>query len=249
MQESRTELPLVTVITPTGHREKAFDLCKKYLLRQNYPLKRIQWIPVIDDENNKYLPNYSPVEEDLLKLNQYDPLLSSLLWNSGFNTQRYNIDTSLPYIKGEYIFFFEDDDFYYPNYISEYVELLQNFDLVGEGNAKYYHLPSHTYSEMRNYEHTSLASLAFNKKILPTFKRALHSGEIFFDIKFWELAKEEGVKSLLFCNKNLSIGIKGLPGRPGIGIGHKPEGWTSDPFGKKLIEWVGEDHKLYKEFL
>ena len=125
---------------------------------------------------------------------------------------------------------------------------------------------------MKNYDHTSLASLAFKASVLPTFKRALHSGDKFFDITFWQLANEEKLNTLIFTNKNLSIGIKGMPGRPGIGIGHKldnremngigrvlfkgnlifddrPEAWISDPFSQKFMEWLGEDSKYYLEFI
>jgi len=238
------ELPIVTVITPTGHRPEAIKLCKKWLVNQTYLKDNIQWIIVTDEKK-------FPEHEERVLYSQ-DIYEGPLLWEEGFNTQRYSINhivSNGSYILGDYILFFEDDDYYAPTYIEEYVYLLQKFDVVGEGNAKYFHLPTRTYKEMKNYDHTSLASLGFKKEVLPTFKRALHSGDKFFDITFWDLAKKENLNTLIFTNKNLSIGIKGMPGRKGIGVGHNPEGYTSDPFSQKLTQWIGEDIKHYKDFI
>lgn len=237
--------PLVTVITPTGQRKAALELCAKWLQNQTYPMDKIQYICVSDEWDTDYKHSY-PANGGTPHTVE---LGSFLKWKEGFNTHRLSLMAALPYIKGEHIFFFEDDDFYSPPYIEFYVHLLQKFDLVGEGNAKYYYLPTHVYKEINNYEHTSLASLAFNKSLLPIFERALHSGEPFFDLKFWQYAKEEKVNSLIFTNKNLSIGIKGMPGRKGIGLGHRPEGWDSDPFGKKLMEWLPDNWQDYKPFI
>jgi hypothetical protein len=36
------------------------------------------------------------------------------------------------------------------------------------------------------------------------------------------------------------VGIKGLPGRPGVGVGHHPGG-APDPELNVLRDWVGDD--------
>jgi len=241
--------PVVTVITPTGYRPESISLCKKMLEAQTYPLDKIHWI-IINDGNIDDVPFWGE-PENKRKINTFIAA-GPLAWQEGYNTQRYSLEHAIDVCNkaSKHIVIWEDDDFYTPTYIESYVALLQHFDLVGEGNAKYYHLPTKSYREMENYEHTSLASLAFNMKILPTFKRALHSGEKFFDITFWELAKKERINSMLFTNKNLSIGIKGMLGRRGIGVGHTPIGYTSDPFLGKLREWVGEEGvKMYEPYV
>lgn len=234
------EYPDILLVTVTGWRPKAFEICEKLIARQTYPRDRIDWV-VVNDDNGK----------TACTLNQAK-FNSSLIWQPGYNTQRINWMTALPYIdasNAKHIFAIEDDDYLSPTYLDKYVRLLQDFDIVGEGNIKYYNLPTKTCKEIGNYEHTSLAATGFNRSLLPLFKKALHSGEPYFDLKLWEYAKEEGVGSLIFCNKNLSVGMKGLPGRPGIGLGHRPAGWDSDPFGKKLMDWCGDGWKLYEEFL
>jgi len=78
---------------------------------------------------------------------------------------------------------------------------------------------------------------------------AVNSGELFFDIALWRKAKERKANWVLFNGLNLGIGLKGLPGRVGIGGGHVPEsepGFTADPGFEKLKEWVGlENAKEY----
>jgi hypothetical protein len=46
------------------------------------------------------------------------------------------------------------------------------------------------------------------------------------------------------------VGMKGLPGREGIGIGHNPNGpWTVDPALRILREWIREDVEFYQEYM
>lgn len=235
----------VTIITPTGHRPAAINLLKKYIEAQSFP-GDITWI-IVNDGAIEHVPfgstNRDGVETIVLK--------ATTPWQPGYNTQRLNWIDALKRVpkNTEAIFCMEDDDYYAPEYISVYTELLKAFDLVGEGNNKYYYVPGKCYKEMKNYSHTSLSSCAFIIQILPTFLKALHSGQVFFDITFWEQAQEDKVKSILFVNQNLSIGMKGLPGRPGIGVGHVPENYTSDPFFETLDEWCRDSANNYVPFM
>ena len=234
------EYPLIDLVTVTGWRSKAFAICEKLIVNQTYPKDKINWV-VVNDDNG----------ETQCTLNQVK-INAPLIWKPGYNTQRTNWMAALPVIqesKAEYVFPIEDDDYLAPTYLESYVHLLQMFSIVGEGNSGYYNCTSKSYKEMQNYEHCSLAATGFRKEILPIFLEALHSGEKFFDITFWELCKKYKKTSMVFVNKHLSIGMKNLPGRPGIGSGHNPIGYTSDPAGSKLLEWVGQDMKYYTEFL
>lgn len=229
--------PKVTLVTPTGNRPDSFAICEKMMASQTF--QDFEWVVVDDGE--------TPIKTTMHQRHIPGPVR----WQEGYNTQRFNLNAAIPYIRGEYVFMIEDDDYYHPRYLETYLHLLEAFDMVGEGNAKYYNIKNKAYMEQKNYTHTSLASVAFNIGVLPTFLRALHSGDKFFDITFWELAQKEQIRNLIFCNKNLSVGIKGMPGRVGIGIGHSPKAYNSDPFGTVLKRWVGEEmysvySKLYK---
>ena len=62
------------------------------------------------------------------------------------------------------------------------------------------------------------------------------------------MARERGKSVNLFINLQLAIGIKGMPGRSGIGTGHKlGNGFTGikDADLSKLKEFMGEDYKYY----
>lgn len=227
-------MTLVTLVTPTGHRPEAFALCQKYIDRQTYK-GDIQWI-IISDDPNIAVPVKSLDTEIYPGPKQ---------WSPGINTQRLNLDAAIPHVKGDYVFIIEDDDWYSPKYIESTLALLQMADVVGEGNTKYYNLKHSCYRELQNYAHSSLCQTAFRRSALPTFEQAVNSGKEFIDIEFWRLARSK----MIYTEANLSIGMKGLPGRPGIGLGHRPVDFTADYDMQKLIEWIGEeDAKAYKPF-
>lgn len=212
------------------------------MLRQTLK-ETIQWIVVDDGEKAiKILP---PVVNTF----NYHYVRPEKLWRPGINTQRLNLDLALPLVTGDKIFFIEDDDYYAPNYLEFYSHLLNHFNVVGETNAKYYNLKYQCYKEMGNYKHSSLCQTAITKKALPLMDEAINSGELYIDTVFWEKVKRKNLSHLLFYDANLSIGIKGMPGREGIGIGHTPKGFISDTQLSKLKMWIGAEAKAYEPFI
>jgi len=225
----------VTLLTPTGSRPKAFELCEKYMARQTYK-GDIQWI-VVDDSPNSPTPCTMGQEY----------YVGPLTWKPGLNTQRYSLDLALSKAKGDYIFVLEDDDHYAPNYIETMVNMLQYADMVGECDVTYYSLRApRGYMEMKNYRHASTCQTAFRKSYVPMFYRALHSGEKYFDILLWNTARMANHKVMLFSGLNLCIGMKGLPGRTGIGVGHTSHEFIADQQWVKLRSLMPEeDAKVY----
>jgi hypothetical protein len=64
----------------------------------------------------------------------------------------------------------------------------------------------------------------------------------FIDCQLWEKVQNKN----LFRENNLAIGIKGMPGRYGIGAGHSK--WFSNHIDRNLnylTSIIGEDAKLY----
>jgi len=52
----------------------------------------------------------------------------------------------------------------------------------------------------------------------------------------------------LFSRRGLSVGIKGMPGRGGLGNGHAAGALkNADPGWEKLIEWLGSDAHMYMD--
>lgn len=231
---------LVTLITPTGGRQEAFAQCERYMLRQTYQ-GPMQWIVVDDVEpgTNITIPFSNHIKQEYHK--------GPKTWRQGLNTQRLNMDEALKYVKGDYIFVIEDDDWYAPNYIETYVKLLQDYPAVGEGNAKYYNISERSWKEWQNYKHASLCQTAIRKELLSTLEDAVNSGVLFMDCQLW-LYMLQRVKPLMIVHQNYVVGMKGLPGRFGIGAGHQPQdqGFIRDPMFVKLKEWVGVDWVWYQ---
>lgn len=234
---------LITLITPTGGRPEAWQLCQKYILNQTTVKSGtpIQWI-VVNDCPDVPLPMLT--ETKLAKNIEMQIIIPQKLWRDGINTQRTNMDESLKFVKGDFVFVIEDDDCYLPNYIDTMLWLLQKWDFVGQGNSRYYNIQSRSYKEWRNYKHTSLCETAFKKSKLDCLDRAINSGQLFFDVQLWEIIKNERHSYLLFEHIGLICGMKGLPGKKGIGGGHvsNDPSFTPDPGFDKLREWIGVEY-------
>lgn len=239
---------MITLITATGHRPESFELCCKYMNRQTV-VGPIQWI-VIDDSIGSGGPcKTAETLKGLTNANIKAELYAGpRLWAPGVNTQRGNLDTALDFIKGDKIFIIEDDDFYHPRYLQVMAALLDLVDIVGESNSKYYYLNGPGGKEHSNYAHSSLCQTGFVKAQLPLFIEAVNSGELYIDIAFWVKARQNHIPRLLLAERNLCVGIKGMPGRAHIGAGAKQTDFLIDPTFSKLKEWIGDDWEVYKQY-
>lgn len=229
---------LVTVITATGARPEAFARCEEYMKRQTYQ-GNLEWI-VVDDYQEQ--PTKCTLPSQIY-------VKGPKPWRPGINTQRPNMDAALPFIHGDYIFVWEDDDYYHPNFLEHYLRLLKSYSAVGEGNSTYYNIKERSWREWKNYTHCSLCQTGIRKELLPRLEEAINSGELFIDMALWRILYVHKLKPFIFLNQNLTIGIKGMPGRLGIGAGHTPDTtFTKDPGFNKLEELIGKDDAgYYKE--
>jgi len=237
-----SEKIVTTLITPTGDRPEAFELTRRWIGEQTE--KPDQWIVV--DDGSIPLPIHLRVGVDYIRRNP----------SKGEGcTLNINLATSLPHIKGRKIFFIEDDDWYGPDYIKTMLEYLETYDLVGEGNARYFNLPAMKAHKVSNFVHISLCQTGFNSPLLPTFAKCI-SGDPYIDKRFWDAVLENKHIFLdLDDELHLHCSLKGLKGRGGIGLGHNP----NDPFLdtnsetdglQQLISWVGKDNaRIYLNHL
>lgn len=235
----------ITLITPTGDRPLAFTLCQNWMRKQT--LQSYQWI-VIDDGKIPMKP-YVSMEYIRREPQADDPQCTLIL----------NLMTGFPLIKGNKIIIIEDDEYYAPKYVAEMAIRLDQYEVVGIGNTKYYHLFSGGHYRHRNKDRASLAQTAFRDSFLTEFKEILTTNiEIArIDKHIWENFGEGNHKFIFVDNDNdpLYVGIKGLPGRPGI-IGHDPEASPyrklrsySDKSRKVLMQWIPEDYGIYMDII
>ena len=141
--------------------------------------------------------------------------------------------------------FIEDDDWYAPEYMKHQYEQLKTADLVGEVPSRYYHVPSRQYRVMSHSQHASLCQTTVRSSVLPLLKEICNESSEFIDIRLW--GRFDGIKTI--GSEPYCVGMKGLPGRPGIGIGHNPSrnrnDWMADQDLTVLRSWIGNDVSLY----
>jgi hypothetical protein len=215
------------------------------MIRQTYQGKVI-WI-IIDDalprSTDKILP-YFRDDWDIIKI------YPTPVW-SGQNTQTRNIAVGIQALLNNYkreeieaVFIIEDDDYYRPRYIERMMANFNGFSLIGERNTIYYNVLYHRFVTNPNTIHASLFQTAFKIDVLPIFESCYSLK--FMDCAFWSKVQNRH----LFYENDLAIGIKGLPGRSGIGAGHSMAmNMRSDPDMNYLRALIGnEDAKLYEGY-
>jgi hypothetical protein len=229
----------VSIITATGMRPEAFGLCAEFIRRQDYrgPL---QWIVVDDGEIATRI-------DDLPANILFSHIYPEPKWKPGDNTLARNLLAAIPEVCYDFVAFCEDDDWYASDYLGQQVKYLQEgFKIVGEVPARYYHLPTRQYWRLGNRSHASLAQTVIHKDLLPLLREICEEPQSsFIDVRLWERA--QGRRA--FHGGARSVGMKGLPGRAGIGVGHRPQsgvGWEPDPDLEILRDWIGQDLELYR---
>lgn len=225
---------MLTLLTATGARPQAWAICERLMARQDYP-GTVRWV-IVDDG-----PESQPVtfqrEGWTLVLIRPRPY-----WQPGQNTQARNLLAGLAAIgAGERVVCIEDDDHYAPDWLSHVAVQLDKAELVGEVRARYYNVAARLGRQLSNTGHASLCCTAMRGAALETFRQACRRSPKFIDLELWRRHPSRH----LFDGHRVT-GIKGLPGRGGIGMGHRRDfAGTSDASGSLLREWVGEDARLY----
>lgn len=222
----------VTLITPTGVRQEAFTLCETYMRRQTH--KEFEWIVVDDGET----PTVTAMGQKVIRAPK---------WSPGINTQRPNLNLGIENVhpKSEAIFIIEDDDWYDRNYLEYSVDLLKHFPLVGGGCCRYYNIRIPGFKVHDNVSHCALSQTAVGKSLKDLLYQATNSGEFYIDINLWTKAKNQNISRVVYSDSNLVVGMKGLPGRGGLGIGHVERDFQYDLGFEKLRKWVGFDAEPY----
>lgn len=146
----------------------------------------------------------------------------------------------------------EHDDWYRPDHIETCLRELSDHLATGSVWQRYYNVTQRCWRVMRNVG-SALCNTAFAADLIPNMRaaceRARSQNRIGVDRFFWD--------SIPDSRRNITetetvIGVKGLPGRKGLGLGHKADlcithGWTYDPQAIKAREWLGDDTARYAE--
>lgn len=226
---------MLTLLTATGCRPEAWAICEKLMAAQTYT-GPVRWIVVDDGEDAQ--PVTFEREGWALEIVRRRPF-----WKPGQNTQAHNLRAGLEYVQPyDRLAIIEDDDHYAPDWLETINAALDKVDLAGENMARYYNVQTHHARQLNNDRHASFCCTGMKGIALLSFRRACQPGVQFIDINLWRGFK--GAK-LLFGGHRVT-GIKGMPGRGGIGMGHKPDfHGTKDTDGALLREWIGQDAEIY----
>lgn len=226
---------MLQLLTATGARPEAFALCQRWMSRQNYA-GEIRWLIVDDGEQPQRISADFRANWELWHLRRKPH------WTPGQNTQAANLLHGLREIDREHpVVVIEDDDWYAPDWLTHVSEQLRHAELVGEKRARYYNVAGRTGRQLHNESHASLCATAMRGAVIGEFVAACESAPKFIDLQLW---KSRAAKHLLDGHR--VVGIKGLPGRAGIGMGHSSElQGQQDPHGALLRQWIGEDADAY----
>jgi hypothetical protein len=237
------------LVTPTGDRPEAFALTERWMRRQTAWDRVRRWI-VVDDGRGPPTPMTLGQEFVRREPRADDPPITATLNHLAICDRLAGVGPD------DAVFFIEDDDWRHPEYLERMLEQFScgaDAGLVGEGQARYYNVRDRTYMLCKNRSHASLTQTAIRGSMLEHWQAVLRSirntDDPFSDVHLWR--KWIGPKSLLLDQPHpLCVGIKGMPGRAGIGRGHRPGlHQTPDPTLQVLGAWIGdEDLEAYRPF-
>lgn len=228
---------MLTLITPTSDRPQAFALCERWMARQTYS-GQLHWI-VVDDGQE---PVKCTMGQDYIRRPPGEHPHQSFLGNllAGFRRAESFAASKVCVI--------EDDDWYSPGYLQQMSDWLGKYELCGQGRARYYNLQTRRFKTFGNTAHASLCQTGFCGPLLRPVIQWIKSGRAtrVLDTEIWKTVGA-GRSMRLDPESTLSCGIKGLPGKGGLGYGHRMSSEQIDHDGAILRQWVGEDAAVYEQ--
>ncbi len=225
-------------LTPTGMRPEGMALLGEYLNAQTYA-GTLTWVIVDDCDPETRVPKM----RDLFHVKHIRP---DWRWKPRMNTQVACMKAGLEHVPDDAtLLILEDDDAYLPDYISCMLNAIANAELVGERDSRYYNVATGKWRVLKGKYHSSLASTVCRGAALKKLRELCASGiKKMLDVTLWKTF--QGKKELL-SDHNV-VGIKGLPGRAGVGIGHRSHFGSVD-IDDVLGLWAGEYAENYRIFL
>lgn len=222
---------MLTLLTATGMRPGAWAICERLMMAQTYQGK-VRWIIVDDGEQAQ--PITFKRDGWTLEVVRPEPF-----WVPGKNTQARNLNAGLGRVStDDRLVIIEDDDHVGPGYLADVDQWLYRADLVGEGMARYFNVATGIGKQLTNKAHCSLCSTAVKGAGIEALRQAVLKNKKFIDMELWRTFR--GTKYI--SNTRHVVGIKGLPGRDGIGCGHRMQG---SPNKGILRQWIGDSAGIY----
>lgn len=229
---------MLTLLTVTGSRQPAWNICEKLMLKQTYT-GPVRWI-IVDDGPEAQSITFSKPNWQL------EVLRPQPYWTPGNNTQARNLRYGLDIIDDtESVLVIEDDDWYHSKYLETMANDLDKADLIGHGTARYYHLKNLMYKEASGRKYCCLNSTVIQGEGLKIFRQMCKTLITHIDENTWIRSK-----SKFMYDYKMVVGMKGLGGRRGIGYYHHAEKFGAVDKSHNIIKsWLGDDVFLYDHLL
>ena len=225
----------VTALTPTADRPVAFALCERLMARQTR--QPDEWIVADGGE--------APATCTAGQLHIHQPR------PPGATNFGNNLLNGIARATGDLIIVIEDDDWLAPDHIERMAEFGgRGYRLIGsEDTQRYYNVAKRCWRTFANVG-ASLCQTALARDLIPQFRQVIQNclmrNAFGIDRGLWCSVPRN---DLAFLNRMTVVGIKGLPGRVGLGVGHRPDArWNADPELATLTEWIGLDAAWYSAF-
>lgn len=207
---------MLTVITPTGGRPEAFAVLAECIRRQT--CRDFEWIVVDDCDPATEVPQV----HDRITVVRPEPR-----WEAGQNTQARNILAGIEAASSDAVAIMEDDDWYCDGWVQQCIDWMAEHELAGEGDSHYYNVANGTGKRMRNMRHASMCATVCRGRALDELVRVCRNLGQRIDMNLWKIGGHVEPWA------GRVVGIKGVPGRPGIGCGHTMIG---DAF--PITDWI-----------
>ncbi len=150
------DLPCVSIVTITYNRKSVFPMAIRNYELFEYPRDKIEWIIVDDSDNGESLSDILPKSNRI----KYYKLDTTGRLSIG-HKRNFGVENATH----DYIFFMDDDDYYYPLSLYARMAVLlkyPQYDLVGVTDLDIYDVV-HEFSAKIKGSHVSEASMAFKK--------------------------------------------------------------------------------------
>ena len=163
-QEKKTQLPFVSVCTPTFNRRPFVQNMFKCFLNQTYPKHRIEWI-IVDDGTDKIR---DLIESSNIPQIRYFEINEKMTLGAKRNYMH-------RYVRGDIVVYMDDDDYYPPERIEDAVDKLQaNPNALCAGSSEIYIYFKHIQKMYKcgpyNANHATAGTFAFRKELLKITK-------------------------------------------------------------------------------
>lgn len=230
----------VTLVTVTADQPIGIAFLESFMRAQTVDVTGAHWV-VIDDGD-------VPAR---LTMGQQHILRTRELGCRPAESFCRNLLAALPHITTEWAIFAEHDDYYSPRHLATLLELMgkPKAQIAGDGLQRYYNVKERRWHPFVNIG-ACFCQTAMHASVLPILRevaqdqiKANHYG---VDQRVWRRVPQNRWSLKL---AGTALGIKGLPGRAGLGLGHRPTAdWKPDLNLVQLRAWIGDAADLYAPF-